>query len=448
MISKDELSSLVQLTVKKTLQYGAEQAEAYGETSRRITVFISGKHIHSIQVTHDSGVGVRAYINGGLGFSYTMRLKEQSLGETADEAVKLAKVSQRDPYFKSLPKPEKPKLVKGIYDQELASLDVTGLARLARDMIKTAREISKDVVLRGVLYTLTRNYAVANSLGVEFEESGTSIFTRIISIIKKSVHDVGSGAEFDGARNLKDFNALWVAREATNKALRFLGAKVSKTRTCTILLSPNATYGFSQALSVGLDGLNVALDRSYLASKIGKRIASEEFTLIDDGIAEKGLFSSSVDSEGVPKKRFSIIENGVLKTYLHNSYTASRLNMENNACATRESYKSPPISTALSNVQIAGKRKFDEMIGEIKEGVYLDSFPMFSDPVTGNISSMIDYGINIHNGEMAEPIKGTMIGFNMLELLKNINAVSREARQIAGMILPYIRIKDTQVTGR
>lgn len=448
MTLKSELPSLVQLAVKNALQSGANQAEAYGEISRRITVSFSGKHVHSVQVIHDSGVGIRAYVNGGLGLSYTMQLNKQVIKETADKAAKLAKVSQKDPYFKSLPEPKKPKLVKGIYDRELAALQVEDAAKIAENMNEAAQEISREAILRGTLYTVTRSYAVANSLGVNFEEAGTSIFAYVMSIIKKSTQNVGSGMEFDGARNLKDFKAEWVAREATSKALKFLGAKVSKTRKCTVLLSPNATYRFSHALSSGLDGLNVALDRSYLAGKIGKMIASEKLTLIDNGVAEKGLSSSSVDAEGVPKREFSIIEKGVLKTYLHNSYTANRLGMKNNACAARDSYKSS-IFTAPSNMQIkTGDQKFDEMMSEIKDGVYLDSFPMFSDPVTGNVSSMIDFGINIRNGEMAEPIKGTMIGFNMLELLKNIEAISKEARHTAGMIMPYIKIKDIQITGK
>lgn len=448
MTLKNELLSLARLAVKNALQYGADQAEAYGELSRRITVSFSGKHIHSVQVIHDSGLGIRAYINGGLGLSYTMQLNRQAIKEMADKATKLAKVSQKDPHFKSLPEPEKPKLVKGIYDRELASLQAEDVAKLAENMIKAAQEISREAILRGTLYTIARSYAVANSLGVDFEEAGTSIFAYMRSIIKKSTQNVGSGMEFDGARNLKDLNAEWVAREATSKALKLLGAQVSKTRKCAILLSPNATYRFSYALSSGLDGLNVSLERSYLAGKVGKRIASEKLTLIDNGVAEKGFLSSSVDAEGVPKREFSVIENGVLKTYLHNSYTANRLGVKNNASAARDSYKSS-IFTAPSNVQIkTGDQKFDEILSDIKDGVYLDSFPMFSDPVTGNISSMIDFGINIRNGEMAEPIKGTMIGFNMLELLKNIEAVSKEARYMAGMVMPYIKIKDVQITGK
>ncbi|MEM2589485.1 MAG: TldD/PmbA family protein [Candidatus Bathyarchaeia archaeon] len=449
MPSKSEILSFAELAVKNALQSGADQAEAYGEISRRITISISGRKIQSVQVIHDSGVGVRTYINGGLGYAYTMRLDKQTIKETAVKAAKLAKVSEKDPYFKSIPEAEKPKSVEGIYDQELASLQVAGLAKIAEDMIKTAQERSRKIILTGTLYTITRSYAIANSLGVEFEESGTNIFTYMKGIIRESASNVGSGTEFDCARNLKDFNAKWVAYEVATKALRALGAKVSKTRTCTILLSPNATYRFSQTLSSGLDGLNVALDRSYLSGMIGKKIASEKLTLTDDGLVEKGFLSSSVDSEGVPKRRFNVIENGVLKTYLHNSYTANRLNMENNACAARDSYKSAPIFTTLSNVQIKpGDQELDEITSEIKDGVYLDSFPMFSDPVTGNISSMIDFGIDIRNGELAEPIKGTMIGFNMLELLKNINAISKEARRTAGMIMPYIRIKDIQITGK
>jgi PmbA protein len=447
MIPKKELSTLTHTAVKAALQAGADQAEAYEDLSRQIVISVSGKHIHSVRVTYDSGVGIRSYVKGCLGFSYTMQLNEKAIKDTAEKATKLAMVSQRDPHFKSLPEPTNPKLVKGLYDRELASITVEETSKIVENMIRVAHEVSKDAVLRGNLYAVSRNYAITNSLGINFEESVTSISTYMMSIVKKTFENVGSGMEFDYSRSLKDFNPEWVSSQATSKALKFLGAQQSKTRACTLLLSPNATWRLSYALAFPLDGQSIALDRSCLAGRVGTRIASEKFTLIDDGSAEKGFSSSSVDAEGVPKEKFAIIEDGVLKTYLHNSYTAGRLGMKNNACAARDSYKST-LATAPSNLQIKpGDQKLDEMISDVKDGIYLDSFP-FPDPVTGNISSMIDFGIQIRNGAMTEPIKGTMIGSNLLEILHNIDSISKEVRSTAGISMPYLTIKNIQIAGK
>jgi PmbA protein len=447
MISPDELLSLIHIGVDTALKAGADQTEAYGEISKRINVSVSGKHIYSIQVTHDSGIGVRSYIQGGLGFSYTMRLNKDAIKTTAEKATRLAKISQKDSHFKSLPEPKRVNKVMGLYDQELASMTVEKASKIVRSMIQSAQEVSKDVILWGGLTAVSRSYAVANSLGVDFVELTTNISTHIESIVRETSDNIGSGMEFDYARNLKNIRPDWVAREATNKALSFLGARQSKTRKCTLLLSPNATWRLAYALASPLDGQNVVLENSCLADKIGTKIACEGFTLIDNGVVEKGFLSSSVDAEGTPKKSFAIIEKGVLKAYLHNSYTAARLKMENNACATRDSYKSS-VATALSNIQIKpGDQKIDDIKMDIRDGIYLDSFPT-PDPVTGNISSMIDFGVQIRNGEMAEPVKGTMMGTNLLDVLRNISAISEETRCTAGVILPYLKIEGVQVAGK
>ncbi|MEM3699745.1 MAG: TldD/PmbA family protein [Candidatus Bathyarchaeia archaeon] len=447
MISADELLSLVRIGVDVALQVGTDQVEAYGDVSKRINVSISGKHIHSIQVTHDSGVGIRSYVHGGFGFSYTMQLNKDSIRTAAEKATKLAKVAQKDPYFKSLPEPKKTKHVKGLYDPELASIQVEEASKIVENMICSAHEVSNAAILRGSLMVVSRNYAVANSLGVDFAEPTTNISIHIMSIVRKTSDNVGSGFEFDYARNLRDIHPEWVAHQATSKAVNFLGACQSRTQKCALLLSPNATWRLAYAMALPLDGQNVALENSCLADKIGARIAYEGLTLIDNGVVEKGMLSSSVDAEGTPKKSFAIIEKGVLKAYLHNSYTANRLKMKNNACAARDSYKSS-VTTAPSNIQIKlGDQKLDDMIRDIKNGIYLDSFPA-PDPVTGNVSSMIDFGVQIRNGEMAEPVKGTMIGANLLDLLRNISSISKETRNTAGVMLPYLKIENVQIAGK
>jgi PmbA protein len=153
-----------------------------------------------------------------------------------------------------------------------------------------------------------------------------------------------------------------------------------------------------------------------------------------------------VDAEGVPKRRNILIEEGVLKSYLHNSYTAARLGMPNNASAVRISYKTI-VSTGISNPQVGlGDKSLEEMITEIEDGIYIDSFP-FPDRATGNISAMIDFGIQIKNGEFARPVRGTMLGGNIVELLRNIDAVSKEARYEPGLVFPYLRIKEAQIAG-
>jgi PmbA protein len=267
-----------------------------------------------------------------------------------------------------------------------------------------------------------------------------------MSSLKPSPEDVGSGLEYDLARSLEEFDPAWIGREATQKAKRLLGAETAKTKTCTLLLTPNAVAFLIRGLALLLRGEDIVYERSFLAGKLGTQIASPLLTLVDDGTVASGIGSSCVDAEGVPKRRNILIEEGVLKSYLHNSYTAARLGMPNNASAVRISYKTI-VSTGISNPQVGlGDKSLEEMIIEIEDGIYIDSFP-FPDRATGNISAMIDFGIQIKNGEFARPVRGTMLGGNIVELLRNIDAVSKEARYEPGQVFPYLRIKEAQIAG-
>ena len=445
-MDESDLEEVGRLGVEAALREGADQAEAYGSISRSVRVWIDSSRVQYVRVIYDSGLGIRSYIDGGLGFSYITRLDKRLVEEAARKASKLARVAGKDPAFKSLPEPEEPRHVRGLYDEALASIEAGEAVSIAQEMIKAALEISEDIIISGRLTISSSEYMISNSLGINHLGMDTSAYASAMCIIKRSADDVGAGAEFDASRSLKGLDAEWVARKAAENSMRFLGARLMKTKVCTFLLSPNATMGLIYGLSDPLGGYAIILDRSCLAGKVGSKIASEILSLVDDGTVEGGVASSEVDGEGVPKRRFTVIEDGILKTYFHNSYTAIRTGMENNACAARASFRSP-LTTAPSNLQVKrGDQSLEEIIGEIKDGIYVDSFPR-ADPVTGNISAMIDFGIHIKNGEFAEPIKGTMIGSNLLDILRDIDAVSREVRDLDGIVMPYMRIRNVQIAG-
>jgi PmbA protein len=449
MVPVEELTRLARMGMKAALEAGAEQAEAYGETCRNLKVEMMGQEIGNVRTVHDAGLAVRAYYRGGMGFAYTMQLAEDAVAACGARAAELAKGAQPDPHFRSLPEPTEAEHIAGLFDEELAAIGVEGAAQLAERTIAGAREVDPRVILHGgVTLEAPRQFVIVNSLGLETHELGTRVQAWVISILKPSPEDVGSGTEYDLARNLVEFDPAWVGREATRKAQRLLRAEAAETRTCALLLTPNAVGRLVQGIAFLLRGEDIAYERSCLVGKLNTHIASPLLTLVDDGTVAGGFGSSQVDAEGVPKRRNILIEEGVLKSYLHNSYTAARLGLPNNASAVRGSYKTP-LSTGLSNPQVGlGDLSLEEMVADIADGIYVDSFNPFPDLATGNISSMIDFGIQIKNGEFARPVKGTMLGGNILELLRNIDAVSREARREPGIILPYLRIREAQIAGR
>jgi predicted Zn-dependent protease len=159
-----------------------------------------------------------------------------------------------------------------------------------------------------------------------------------------------------------------------------------------------------------------------------------------------GNASGAVDGEGTRRRPFPLLEGGVVAAYLLDAYTARRLGQPNNGCHTR-GYGGPG-GIGPANLRFArGERPAADLLREVEDGVFVDSFPS-PDPATGNMSSMVDYGIEIRGGELGRGLKGTMIGSTFREFLANVDAVSSDAREEPGQVYPTIRVRDVQIAGR
>ena len=440
-----DLLTIARKAIEAALEAGAEQAEAYVSRGISTSILIERGDFKTCRSLYDYGLCVRSYIKGGMGFSYTQRITEKDAVEIGKVSAKLARQAQPDPNFVSLPEPKKVPEVPGLYDKELAELDVEEFSELMSRIVDAARVSPEVIVNCGGNYGYGE-YALVNSLGVEIEARRTGIGFEAFCIVKRG-DDVGSFYERDWGRSLRDVDPERVGKVAGEGAVKFLGAKKVKIATLPVVFKFLPAAGLVSSFIWAANAESIHRRRSYLVDMMGKKIASNLLTVYDDGTVERGIASSTYDAEGVPKRRFVVIEKGVLKTYLHNSYTANKMKAENNACATRAGYRSPP-GISPSNLQIMpGDFSLDEMIAEMREGIVVETGFIWIDPITGTISQTIDFGFKIENGEYAYPLKGTLIGSKALDLMKNIDAVSKEYREEPGFIWPAIRIRNVRIAG-
>jgi len=439
-----DLVELGRKAIEAAISEGAEQADVCVVLARVIAITVERGGIKLCDTTYDHGIGVRAYFKGGMGFASSQRLDLDSAIRAGVNAAKQAKQAQPDPDFVSLPEPKKAPFTLELCDKEIMEMEVERMVELTCEMIDAAK-VSNDIIVNGGASCSYYRRAIINSLGVEVESEGTSINFSAFCIVKKG-DDVGSYYEWDAGRRLKDVDPVRVGREAGEVCLKFLGAKKIETKPMTVVFNFLPASSIVSSALAAANAESIQRKRSFLMGKLGKKIAPEILTVYDDGTVNYGLRSSVYDGEGVPKRRICVIEKGVLKTYLHNSYTANKAKVENNACAVR-GYGGPP-GIGFSNVQISlGDWSLDEMVEETKEGIFIKAGWIGADPVTGSISTSIDFGFKIENGEIAYPIKGALIGGNILEMLANIDAISKEYREEPGNIFPAIRVKNVKIAG-
>ena len=209
----------------------------------------------------------------------------------------------------------------------------------------------------------------------------------------------------------------------------------------TALDSINSVLGF------GVSGLNVALGTSFLLDKIGQAIGYSKLSVIDDPFISRGLGSRAFDDEGAPATKFTILENGVLKAYCTDSYSAGRLGIPNTGNASRTSTSSKP-TPGLTNLQIKpGDWDIDELTCDTKKGLIIEDSGLGIAGTSTNISSMANNGFYVENGEIQHPIKNTMVGLTVFDFFANMNGITKQVLTEGGSSCPTIRISKVNVAG-
>ncbi len=442
-----DLLDIAQHAVKTAISEGAEFADAYCVELREVGVGVENTSLHDSDVVRDYGVGVRAYYRGGMGTAGTQSLQHADVETCARNAAAMAKVAHPDPDFVALPPPHLVPDVPELFDDTLAGLDVRRVVEWCTTAIDEAREIDDGVRLEGGADLVVGASAIASSTGIAQQRSGTSAQISFQAVVMSDDGDVGVYFEYDAARRLADFVPAGVARTATLEAQRYLGCRHIETARLPLVLGPLAASSLLFSAVGAANAESVQRNRSFLAGKLGERIASELLTIRECPLVPGGMASAAYDGEGVPKVERAIIDHGVLTTYLHNSYTANKAGVANTANARRNGYQGD-VGIGFSNAQVArGERPEAELIAEIDEGIYIAWGGLQPEPASGDISATVDFGFKIEKGELAYPVSTTMVGSDAFEMLGKISAVSSDYREEPGSIVPSLRIDDIQVAG-
>jgi PmbA protein len=441
-----ELLALAQEAVAAAIKAGAQWADAYCSSVRHADVGIDNSSILDCHIVRDYGLGVRAYYNGGMGLATVQTLELSEVRRCGELAAEIARVAHPDPDFVSLPEPQDAPPVPDLFDEQVAGLPAETVVQWCREAIAEARAIDPEARVSGGAGFTVGEGALASSTGVALTRPGTKIEIAIEATIQRE-GEVGFYFDYDMARRLADFQPAGVGAEATRQALRFLGAKPVPTGRMTLVLGPLAVADLLGATLAAASAESVQRQRSFLAGKCGEAIAAPCLTVREAPSCPGGMASTSHDGEGVPKTDRTLLERGVLTTYLHNSYTANKAGVPNTAHAVRGGYRGA-IGIGPSNLQVdRGPQTEAQLIAEVKDGLYVNFGGLTPDGASGEVSATVDFGFRIINGELIHPVKTAMVGSDAFELLQHADAVSSDYREEPGLIVPSVRIPDIQVAG-
>ncbi|MFX1453310.1 MAG: TldD/PmbA family protein [Promethearchaeota archaeon] len=455
-MNKTDLINLGEKAINQMKKDGIDQSELYINKSREVSIEIERGSIKYSKEITDFGCSIRAIKDGCLGFSYTTSINPKSISKLIKRVEKLAKIGLSDPDFKNLPTPKKLPQIQGIYDSNIANLDVSEAVRLILDLLEHAY-IDKRIY--SINCSLTCSYEqtfIMNSLGVEAiedDKNGHTSITIFAEITAKQGQEMSSGFEFQNGRFIKEINIEEIGKNAAKLAIDSLGAKRIETCEVPIVFHPIALHNiFSTAIGNAINAESIQYGRSYLLDKLNKEIAVKEFEVTDDGIYIKngiaGLGTSAFDGEGTPQQKTRVIKDGILINYLHNSYTAGKANIQSTGNASRGNFRRIPTISPTNLIIKPGSGNKDDLISEVDKGILVIWTGDRPNLATGEFSGLIGAGFKIENGEIAFPLKQTMIGINMLDFFQRIDKIGKDIRQISNIITPTIRINKGKIGGK
>jgi PmbA protein len=304
---------------------------------------------------------------------------------------------------------------------------------------------------RGFLATSISNVSIVNSYNESCERKETNIGVWM----RTKAEEAGmksTGTEHQQARFWKEISFEDLAVEAAEKAVKFLRAKPISGGEMSVVFRNQI---FANVLGVILSGpINadwVQKGRSPLSNKLGNKIASENISLADDGIMSGGWRTKPFDDEGHPTQRTPVIEEGILKNYLYDAYTALKDNVESTGNAQRPYYWMNPQPSPNNLILKPGEASPQEIIRETKKGIYIEETigEWLSNPVSGNLNATITHGYLIENGELTGPIKGVVISGNFYEILKDgMEIVGNDPRNSMQNYSPTVKLAQLTVTGK
>ena len=420
-MSANELQSLADRIVAQAKS--GEQIEAYvsrgGETSIRV---YEGEVEHFVSAQSES-VGIRVIRDGRTGYAYAGTLDESVLHEVLADARDNVQFGTPDEWA-GLAEPDGVSIVKQeLWNDALAAFPTERKIALAKELETLTLAADKRVRCDDSNYDdAYGETAFATTTGIRAygRENGCYVS---VGTLADDGDETQTGFGFSVGRSPAEFDLPRAAREAADRATRLLGATKPQSKRTTVVLDPYVTAQFLRVLSSSFSGENVQKGRSFFADRMGEAVANPIITLIDDPTNPLAYSATELDGEGLAARRNVLIENGVLKTFLHSSYSARRGNTKSTGNAVR-SGGTPGVS-CLAMQLTPGTATQDELIANVDDGVLIQMVQGLHsgvNPISGDFSTGAS-GLAITNGEVGAPVREFTIASTLQKMLLDVVAI-------------------------
>lgn len=441
---------LAQDVLSRARRHGADAADVMVARGTDFSVTVRKGQVETLKEAGSKALGVRVFVGRRTATSYTTDFTSAAVEDLVREAVDIARATGEDPAA-GLPDEMVPAetLELGMYDPSPAALPTDERIARARTGEEAALAVSPEITnSQGSSFACGEDEVVlANSLGFLGGYRTSSVSISVVPIGERD-GEMQRDYWYTAGRGLADLQAPEeVGRIAAERTLRRLGSRQAATCEVPIVFDPDTADELLGQLFKALSGYAVFRGSTFLKDKMGQAIASPLITVVDDGRRQRGLGSRPFDGEGLPTRRNVPVEQGVLRHFLCDSYSARKIGARPTGCARRGVAGGPGVGA--SNLFLEkGTTPPAQIVGEVDEGLYVTDLIGFGvDLVSGDFSQGAA-GHWIEKGQLTYPVHEITIAGNLQRMLLDIDALGDDLVFRGSSAAPTLRIKLMTVSGR
>lgn len=422
-----ELMDLAEKIVSET--QSGEQIEAFVSWGISTEARAYRGEVESLSVAESAGIGVRVISSHRQGFAYVGSLSEKAAKEALQEARDNSLFAGEDEAV-GLAEPDGIRHGElDLWRDELSRSTTEAKVNLAIELDKACR--NADPRIRQVTSSdygdSAAEAAICTSLGIK-AQTRESVCYIATDVLVGDHEDTMSGSGYSVGRELADLVLAKAVNDAVSRSTRLLGAKKQKSSQLNVVFDKRVTATLLSILAGTLSGEEVVKGRSLFAERMGEQLAASSFTLIEDPTNPFAFGASSFDAEGLASRKVMLIENGQLKNFLYDSYSARLAGAASTASAVRSGYKSTPSVGAKALFLSPGDFDEKQIIEKVGNGFYVQEISGVHsgvNPISGDFSVGAE-GLMIRNGQLTDAVKEVTIASTIQKMLQQIMYIGND----------------------
>lgn len=446
-----DLRDIATNVIERATKLGATAAECVARDGSEFSTVVRLGEVETLKESGSKALGVRVFIGNRTANTSTSDLSPEGIESMVKGAIELAKVTSEDP-FAGIPEKAQLGQISGdldLYYEDVYSLSTADRIDYARRAEKAATSADPRIKNSegGSFDAATGRKVFANSHGFVGEYKRSHCSVSAVPIAQDEQGNMQRDYWYSVSRTLSKLESPEeVGRIAAERTLRRIGARKVKTQKVPIVFDRQTSRALLDHIFEAVNGDAIYRHSSYLTGKLGEKVAGSNISVIDDGTIPGGFGTSPFDGEGVPTRRTVVFENGVLKSYMLNTYTAKKLGLQTTGNASRGLAGTPGIGNGNFFLQ-PGTKTPEQIIGDIKEGLLVTEFLGFGvNLVTGDFSRGAS-GIWIQNGELTFPVEEITVAGNLKDMWNNVAEIGSDLEWRGAVACPTLRIEGMTIAG-